>query len=76
MLIFDKTKSAKEDFYGPKKKTKIWDVDVYNTIISKLIETKINSKCLIGYLDEAIITLFLILPKVNGYVKTFKDKNN
>ena len=74
--MFDKTKAAKEDFYGAKKKTKIWDVDVYNTIISKLIETKINSKCLIGYLDEAIITLFLILPKVNGYVKTFKDKNN
>ena len=74
--MFDKTKAAKEDFYGAKKKTKIWDVDAYNTIISKLIETKTNSKCLIGYLDEAIITLFLILPKVNGYVKTFKDKNN
>ena len=47
-----------------------------NIIISNLIETKNNPKYLIGYLDEVIRLLILILPKMNGYVKNFKDKNN
>ena len=29
-----------------------------------------------GYFDEVIIPLVLILPKMSGYVKTFKEKNN
>ena len=33
---------------------------------------------MIGYLDEDIRALVLIMPKASGYVKTFKveDKNN
>ena len=37
---------------------------------------------MIGYLDKAIRPLILIMPKMNGYFKTFKvkdedkDKNN
>ena len=53
---------------------KICDVNVYNIVISKLVETKNNSKYLIGYLDEVIRPLVFILPKMSGYVKTFKDK--
>ena len=34
-----------------------------------------NSKYLIGYLDDAIRPLVLLLPKINGYIKTFKDKD-
>ena len=47
----------------------IWDVNVDNIVISKLVKTKNNSKYLIGYLD---------MPKMSGYVKTFKveDKIN
>ena len=50
--------------------------------ISKLVQTKTNSKHLIEYLDKVIKTLVLILPKMSGYVRTFKvkdgdkDKNN
>ena len=33
---------------------KIWDVNVHNIVISKLVKTKTNSKYLIGYLDKAI----------------------
>ena len=33
-----------------------------------------NSKYLIGYLNDVIRPLVLILPKTSGYVKTFKDK--
>ena len=50
--------------------------------ISKLIETKTNSKYLIGYSDKAIRPLVLIMLEMSEYVKTFKvkdgdkDKNN
>ena len=40
--------------------------------ISKLIETKTNSKYLIGYSDKAVRILVLIMPKMSGCVKTFK----
>ena len=33
---------------------------------------KTNSKYQIGYLDKVIIPLVSILPKMSGYVKTFK----
>ena len=44
-----------------------------NIVISKLIETKADYKYLIQHLGKV-----LILPKMSGYVKTFKikDKNN
>ena len=62
ILRFGKTKVAKKEFYGPKKPIKIWDVDVDNIDISKLVETKNNSQYLIGYLDEVIRPVVLTLP--------------
>ena len=49
-------------------------VNVDNIVISKLVETKNNSHYWIGYLDQIIKPLVLILPKMSGYVKTFNDK--
>ena len=48
------TKIAKRECYGAKKKKtlKIWNVDVDNIAILKLIETKNNSNYFIGCLDE------------------------
>ena len=42
------------------------------------MKTETNSKYLTGYLDKAMRPLVLIMPKMNGYVKTFKvgDKIN
>ena len=72
-----KTKVAKECFYGARKPIKILDVDVDNIVISKLIETKNNSRDFTGYLGEVVkLLLVLILPKLTGNVKTFKEKNN
>ena len=68
LLRFDKTKVAKEKFYGAKKPIKIWDIDVNNIAISKFVKTKNNSKYFIGYLDE-------VLRPFSGYVKTFEDKS-
>ena len=83
MLKFGETKIAKETFfYAAKKPIKIWDFNVDNIVTSKLSKTKTNSKYLIGYLDKVITPLVLIMPKMSGYVKTFKvkdgdkDKNN
>ena len=61
----------------------IWEANVANIVISKLVKTKLNSKYLIGTkFDKAIRTLDFIMPKMGGYIKTFKvkegekDKNN
>ena len=75
MLRFRETKVREEEFYGSKKTMDIYDVNVNIIIISNLVETKNNSKYLIGYLDEVTQGLVLILPKMSGYVETFKVKD-
>ena len=73
-------KCQKKNFIVQKKKN--WNVNTDNIITSNLIETKIYFIHLIGYLDEFIRPLVLILPKMSGYVKRSivkaerKDKNN
>ena len=57
------------------QKKSIWDVNV-DIVISNFIETKNSSKYLIGYINEVVRPLVLILTKMSAYVKTFKDKNN
>ena len=75
MVKFGKTEIAKENFHAARKPIKIWDVNVDNKVISKLVKTKINSKYLIGYLDKDIRPLVLMMHKMSGYVKA-EDKNN
>ena len=59
---------------------KIDNID--KTVILKLVESKTNPKCLIGYLEKVIKPIVLILPRMSGYVDTLKvkdkekDKNN
>ena len=69
---------AKGKFYAVKRPIKICDVNVDNIVISKLVKTKTNFNYLIGYLDKTIRPLVLIMPKMSGYIKTFKveDKSN
>ena len=76
MSRFGKAKVGKEELYGAKEPINIWDGNVDNILISNLTERKNNSKYLIGYLDEVIRPLVFIFPKMSGYVKTFKEKNN
>ena len=63
MLKFGMTKVEKHAVYGTKNSNQIWDVNVDNIVLSKIIETKTNSKYLIGYLDEVIRPLVLICLK-------------
>ena len=76
MLRSGEKKVTKKKVLSCKKTYKNLDVNVDNIVISKLVKTKTNSKYLIGYLDKTIRPLVLIMPKMNGYVKTFKDKTN
>ena len=78
-MRFGEKKIAKEKFFCCKNCIKIWDVNVDNIVISKLVETKANSKYLIGIkFDKSIRPLVLIMPKMSGYIKIFKveDKIN
>ena len=76
MLRFGETKIAKEKkVHAVKKTVNIWDVNVDNIVISKLVKSKINFNYLIGYLDKVLRALVLIMPKLSGYVKTFKVKD-
>ena len=47
---------------------KIWDVNADNIFVSKLVETKNDSKYLIEYLGEVIRPQVLILAKTSGRV--------
>ena len=79
MVRFAEKEVAKEKFYVTKKFMNIWDVNVDNIVIEKLIKRKTNSKYLIGItFYKAIRPLVLIMSKMNGYAKTFKveDKIN
>ena len=53
----------------------IWNVNADDIVILKLVKTKANYKYLVGYLNEAIRPLVLIILKLSGYVKTFEIKD-
>ena len=75
MLRFGKIKLEKRRILWCKKiKIKARDVHVNHIVISKLFQTKNKSQQLIGYSDRIIRQLVLILRKISGNVKTFKDK--
>ena len=76
-------KSKRKVFIGANKPIKVWHANAYNIVISKLIQTKTNSKYLIGIkFDKVLRPLVLTMHKMSGYAKTFKvkggykDKNN
>ena len=74
MLRYGQIKVAKEELDGTKKPINVWDPNVDNIVTSMLVKRKTNFNYMIGYLDNDIRPLDLILPKMSGYVKTFKDK--
>ena len=78
ILMIWRDKSSKRKVYGAEKPINIWDVNIDNIVISKLVETKTNSKYLTRYLDRFVRSLVLVLPKLSGYAEAFKfeDKRN
>ena len=80
MVRFREKGIAKEKFYAAKNPIKIFDINVHNIVVSKLVETILSiSKYLIGIqFDKAVRLLVLTTPKMSAYVKAFKveDKIN
>ena len=74
-MSFGKTKVAKDKLYVAKMLMIIQDVNGDIIVIQKQVETKNNSKYLIGYLEEVTRLVVLMLPEMSGYVKIFKDKD-
>ena len=58
MLRFGDTEMTKENCYATKRPTNIWDANVDNIVISKLVKTKTNSKNLVGYLNKPLVLIF------------------
>ena len=58
-----------------KKTIKTWDINVDDIVVSNKVKTKTNSKYLVWYLVEVKRPLVVMLPKMDGYVKTFKVKD-
>ena len=68
-------KKIKSNFYKNKKVTKIDDIDVNKTLVSKEepYRTKNSFKYFIGYNDSGIIRpLCIKLPQMIGYVRKFE----
>ena len=75
MVRFGEKEIAEEKFYAGKSPIKILDVNVDNIVISKLVKAKTNSKYLIGIkFNKAVRPLVLRMPKISGYIETFKVK--
>ena len=70
----EKEKLCKNSFMLLKSLCKVLGVHVDNIVFSELVKRKTNFKYWIGYLDKALRSLILIMPKMSGYVKTVKVK--
>ena len=71
---------VKEKFYNSEK---LWDVNVDNIVLWKLVLKNNNSKYFIGIkFDKSTRPFVSLMPKMSGYVKTpkvtegDKDKSN
>ena len=70
-------KINKKDFYNNKKQFNIKDIDTNKILISKPESYDKNNvkKYIIGYNDNTIRPLQLLLPKMTGYLNIFEDDN-
>ena len=75
VIDFGDKKINKKDFYNNKKQFKIKDIDINKIIISEPVSygKKNAKKYIIGYSDDVIRPLRILLPQMIGYVKYFDD---
>ena len=75
-VSFGNKKIEKSSFYKNKKVTRIYDIDLNKTLVSKeeSYGTKKSFKYLIGYNDNDVIRpLWIKLPQMTGYVRKFES---
>ena len=74
-INFGDKKIDKKDFCNNKKQFNIKDIDINKILISKPESYDKNNmrKYTIGYNDNTISPLQLLLPKMTGYLNIFED---
>ena len=74
-INFGDKRINKKDFYNNKKQFKIKDIDINKILISKpgSYGKKNAKKYIVGYSDDVIRPLRILLPQMIGYVKYFDD---
>ena len=74
-INFNNEKINKKAFYNSKKQFDIQQIDTNKLSISEPepYGKKNAIKCIIGYNDNAIRPLHILLPKMIGYIKYFDD---
>ena len=73
-LVFSDIEASKSEFYENKKAIKLKDVIVDKIVISNKVKGNNETvKHYIGYLDESVSPLCLILPQMSGWIKYFEN---
>ena len=73
-LVFGDIEVSKSEFYENKKGIKLKDVIVDKIAVSNKIKGNNEAvKYYIGYLDESVAPLCLILPQMSGWIKYFEN---
>ena len=76
-INFGDKKISKKEFYNNKNQFNIKDIDANKILISKPESYDKNNakKYIIGYNDNTIRPVQLLLPKMTGYLNIFEDGN-
>ena len=72
-LVFGYVEVSKSEFYENKTDIKLKDLIVDNIVVSNKIKGNKTVKYYIGYLDESVSPLCLILPQMSGWIKYFEN---
>ena len=65
---------SKREFYENKKGLKLKGIKVDKIVVSNKIKVNDDiSKVFIGYIDESVIPLVLLLPQMSGWIKYFEN---
>ena len=73
-LVFADIEVSKKQFYEIKKGIKLKDVDAGKIIVSKLVKGNNEIiKYFIGYMDDFVSPLCLLLPQMSGWIKYFEN---
>ena len=73
-LVFNDVEMTKKDFYDAKKAIPLNLVDMNIIVVSNKVKNNNEiSKYFIGYLNDIVVPLCVILPQLDGYIKYFEN---
>ena len=73
-LVFNDVEMTKKVFYDAKKAIPLNLVDMNIIVVSNKVKNNNEiSKYFIGYLNDIVVPLCVILPQMDGYIKYFEN---